>query len=88
MRYSIKSTEGGCTMTVADHHTASDFPVPMMAGDLTALLASLLADPDRSQVESGSVLIARTKEGVSIQTRGGAFGIPYAHLFAIQGIPA
>ncbi len=38
MRYSIKSTEGGCTFTVKDHHTASDFPVPMMAGDFTALL--------------------------------------------------
>lgn len=88
MRYSIEPTEGGCTFTAKDHHTASDFPVPMMAGDFTALLASLLADPDRSQVESGPVLIARTKEGVSIQTRSGAFGIPYAHLFAIQGILA
>lgn len=88
MRYSIKSTEGGCTLTIADHHNTTTFPVPMMAGDFTALLSSLLADPDRSQVESGSVLISRTKEGVSVLTRAGACGIPYAHLFAIQGIPA
>ncbi len=87
MRYSIKSTEGGCTLTAKDHHTASDFPVPMMAGDLTALLASLLADPDKREVESGSVLIVRTPASVTVRTPAGGFDIPWSHLFSIQGAP-
>lgn len=87
MRYSIKSTEGGCTLTVANHHTTSDFPVPMMAGDLTALLSTLLADPDKREVESGSVLIVRTPASVTIRTSAGGFDIPWSHLFVIQGAP-
>lgn len=86
MRYSIQSTEGGCTLTAADFQNTTGFPLPMMAGDLTALLATLLADPEKPYVESGLVMIERGKVGVTIRTNAGAFDIPWTHLFAIEGV--
>jgi len=87
VKYSLKSTGGGCTLTAADFQNTTAFPLPMRAGDLTALLSNLLADPERPYVESGLVMIERGKAGVTIRTNAGAFDIPWSHLFAIEGAP-
>ena len=88
MRYTIQSGPEGCTLSAVDFHSSTNFLVPMGAGDLTALLSGLLADPDRSQVESGPVQIARTQLGVSIRTVQGSFDLPWPHLFALEGATA
>ena len=85
MRYSIRSTEGGCTLTAADFQSTTAFTVPMGAGDLTALLSALLADPVKPYIESGAVIIERGELGVIIRTNAGGFDIPWSHLFAIEG---
>lgn len=85
MKFTIASTADGCTLSAVDFQSSTIFPVPMGAGDLTALLSRLLADPDRAQIESGPVQIARTQLGVSIRTREGSFDLPWPHLFAIEG---
>ncbi len=87
MRFTIQSTPTGCTITKAEHHQSTAFPIPMSAGDLTALLSTLLADPEKHEVEQGPVQIVRAEKGVSIRTAQGQFDLPWPHLFAIEGAP-
>lgn len=88
MKITIQTTGTGCTLTGTSLSSAWQLPIPLGAGDVTALLASLLADPDKREVEQGPVQIVRTTDGVSIRTSAGSFGIPWPHLFAIEGVPA
>lgn len=88
MKFTIASTATGCAISKVDFHTSTELPVPLGAGDVTALLASLLADPDKREVEQGPVQIVRTTAGVSIRTRAGSVEIPWPHLFALEGVPA
>jgi hypothetical protein len=85
VKYSLKSTDAGCTLTATDFQNTTALPLPMRAGDLTALLSNLLADPERPYVESGLVMIERRSTGVTFRTIVGAFDIPWSHLFAIEG---
>ena len=68
MKVTIASTATGCTISKVEFHQSTRFPLPIMAGDLSALLSSLLADPDKREVEQGPVQIVRTEAGVSIRT--------------------
>lgn len=85
MKFTLASTPGGCTLSKVDFHASTKFPIPMGAGELTALLSTLLADPEKREVEQGTVLIVRAEKGVSIRTRDGTFDLPWSHLFAIEG---
>lgn len=85
MKYTIKSTDNGCALTATDFHTETVFPLPVKAADLTAAWASLLRDPDCEYVELSPIVVVRTPTGISIETNAGKFGIPYSHLFAIEG---
>lgn len=87
MKFTLASTPGGCIISKVEFHNTTELPVPIGAGDVTALLSSLLADPDKREVERGPVQIVRTPEGVSIRTHTGSVDIPWAHLFAIEGAP-
>ena len=87
MKFTLTSTPDGCTLSKVDFHASTKFPIPMGAGDLTALLSTLLADPEKREVEHGTVMIVRTPSAVSVRTRDGAFDIPWSHLFAIEGAP-
>lgn len=88
MRFTIQSTLGGCTIRRTEFHNMTELPVPMGAGDVTALLAGLLQEPEKHEVESGPVQIVRMEKGVSIRTKAGSVDIPWSHLFAIDGVPA
>jgi hypothetical protein len=85
MKFTLASTATGCTISKVEFHQSTLFPIPMGAGDVTALLSALLADPEKREVEQGPVLIVRTEKGVSIRTRDGTFDLPWSHLFAIEG---
>jgi hypothetical protein len=85
MRYTIKSTDDGCSLTATDFHTETVFPVPAQAANLTAAWATLLQDPDRNDVTTGRVLVVRTPTGISIEHAAGKFAIPYSHLFSVMG---
>lgn len=85
MRYTIKSTDNGCTLTATDFHTETVFPIPAQAANLTAAWSALLQDPDKDHVQTGTVAVVRTPTGISIEYEAGKFAIPYPHLFAIQG---
>lgn len=87
MTYTIQSTPSGCTLSGKSLHSVWSLPIPMGAGDLTALLSTLLADPEKREVESALVVIERTPAGVTFRTRDGSFDIPWSHLFAIEGAP-
>lgn len=87
MKFTLASTPGGCTLSKTEFHNYAELPVPIGAGDLTALLSTLLADPEKREVEQGPVMIVRTNGGVSIRTRDGTFDLPWSHLFAIEGAP-
>lgn len=88
MKITIQTTGAGCTLSGTSLSCSWQLPLPIGAGDLTALLASLLADPEKHKVEDGPVHIVRREKGVSIRTSAGSFDIPWPNLFAIQGIPA
>ena len=87
MTYTIQSTHSGCTLSGKSLHSVWSLSIPIGAGDLTALLSTLLADPDKRQVESGPVVIERTPAGVTFRTNEGSFDLPWPHLFAIEGAP-
>lgn len=88
MRYAIQSSPTGCTIRKVEFHNTTELPVPMSAGNVTALLAGLLQEPDKIEVGDGPVQIVRVEKGVSIRTKAGSVDIPWPHLFAIDGIPA
>lgn len=87
MKFTLASTPDGCILSAVAFHASTKFPIPMGAGDLTALLSTLLADPEKREVEQGAVMIVRTTSGVSIRTAQGQFDLPWSHLFAIEGAP-
>lgn len=88
MKITIQSTGTGCTLAGTSLSCSWQLPIPLGPGDLTALLAGLLRDPEKHEVEQGPVQIVRTNNGVSIRTSAGSFDIPWPHLFAIEGVPS
>lgn len=88
MRYAIQSTPTGCTISKTEFHNATEMPVPVMASDLTAAIATVLADPDRKETEVGPVQIVKTADGISIRTAQGQVAIGWQHLWSIEGVPA
>ena len=87
MRFTIQSTPTGCTIRKVEFHNTTELPIPAGAGDVTALLAGLLQEPEKLEVDNGPVQIVRTEGGVSIRTKVGNVDIPWPHLFAIEGAP-
>jgi len=88
MRYAIQSTPTGCTVSKTESHLSTQLPVPVMAGDLTAAIATMLADADRKETEVGPVQIVKTADGISIRTAQGQVTIGWQHLWSIERVPA
>ncbi len=85
MKITLASTSTGSTITGSNLHSTWNLHLPLMAGDVSALLARLLQDPDRAEVEQDGLQIVRAKEGVSLRTSAGTVEIPWPMLFAIEG---
>lgn len=88
MKITIQTTATGSTITGSNLHSTWNLHLPLMAGDVTALLARLLNDPSCAEVEQDSLQVVRTTGGVSLRTRAGSFDIPWPMLFALEGVPA